>query len=601
MLAIGQVVMAAAEADVTSASPNGMLLVAALGVVAFVVGHATRRFVSEVIVFLGIGLLVGPTVLDVVDAQALASLDPIISLALGAIVFGIGERLEIPRLKALKHHLLPIAVLENLLVFGLCFVGLLSIGQSVSVAYLLAAIAMSTSPTTLIAVVASKRARGGYTELMMATTAVNNLLSALAYGIGLPFVLGRAGGAQVGLIAFAQLIVASALIGGIGAFMLRRFMHTVHTAGERLLFVIVVLLAVVAVSIAVDAPVVVSTLVLGAVTANDRRDTSPVFNAMRTLNAPIFLVFFVVAGADIHLDELITVGLPGIVYALARIGGKVAGPWIGMLLRPSSRRTGWGPWLGAGLMPFAGMAIGLAAFTTERAAEAGLTELGSTISAVVFGAVVVFELIGPVTVGKALDAVGESGRDDLDDVDQSAPHLIHHILVPLSSPEMARRKAPQIVDLAASTNAVITGLHVVPPGQQIDPFVGDPALSVVAQLARARNVQFEPVVKHSANVIDAIVEEARAAAVDLVVLGEPVPTMMDQGGAGRRFVHEVARRMPRGVRVLVVPTVMEEDDLPAGGMPLTAGADASPSAVSDVAATAASAVGVTAVGPDKRR
>ncbi|MFT5564872.1 MAG: nucleotide-binding universal stress UspA family protein [Myxococcota bacterium] len=218
-----------------------------------------------------------------------------------------------------------------------------------------------------------------------------------------------------------------------------------------------------------------------------------------------------------------------------------------------------------------------------------------------FGAVVVFELIGPVTVGKALDAVGESGRDDLDDVDQSAPHLIHHILVPLSSPEMARRKAPQIVDLAASTNAVITGLHVVPPGQQIDPFVGDPALSVVAQLARARNVQFEPVVKHSANVIDAIVEAARAAAVDLVVLGEPVPTMMDQGGAGRRFVHEVARRMPRGVRVLVVPTVMEEDDLPAGAMPLAAGADASPSAVSDVAATAGTAVDVTAAGPDERR
>ena len=547
---------AAAEGADSAGSENALLLVALLAAVSFAVGHITRRYVSEVIVFLGIGLLVGPTVLDIIDARTLSALDPVVSLALGAIVFGIGERLEVPRLQALRHNLVPVAVLENLLVFFLSFFGLLALGTSTAVAYLLAAIALSTSPTTIVAVLNSKRARGGYTDLMMATTAVNNVISALVYGLGLPIVLGQAGGATVGLAAFAQLIILSAAIGAVGAWVLRRFMHTVHTAGERLLFVLVTLLAVVAVSIAVEAPVVVSTLVLGAVTANDRRDTSPVFDALRTLDAPIFLVFFVVAGADIHLSELAAVGLTGVVYALARIIGKVAGPWIGMNLRSSSRRTGWGPWLGAGLMPFAGMAIGLAAFTTERANATGLDELGSTVSAVVFGSVVVFELIGPISVGRALEAVGEAGKDVSDEQDDSAPHLVRHILVPLSSPEMARRKAPQIVDLAASTNAVITGLHVVPPGQRSDPLVGDPALSVVAQLARSRRVQFEPVVRQSASVVDCIVEEARAAAVDLVVLGEPVPRMMDQGGGGRRFVHEVAGRMPPGVRVLVVPTVV---------------------------------------------
>lgn len=547
---------AAAEGAESAGSDNALLLVALLAAVSFAVGHITRRYVSEVIVFLGIGLLVGPTVLDIIDARALTALDPVVSLALGAIVFGIGERLELPRLQALRHNLMPVAVLENLLVFFLSFFGLLAVGVSTAVAYLLAAIALSTSPTTIVAVLNSKRARGGYTDLMMATTAVNNVVSGLVYGLGLPIVLGRAGGATVGLAAFAQLLVLSAAIGAVGAWVLRRFMHSVHTAGERLLFVMVVLLAVVAVSIAVEAPVVVSTLVLGAVTANDARDTAPVFDALRTLDAPIFLVFFVVAGADIHLGELAAVGVTGVVYALARTIGKVAGPWIGMNLRSSSRRTGWGPWLGAGLMPFAGMAIGLAAFTTERAAAAGLDELGSTVSAVVFGSVVVFELIGPISVGRALEATGEAGRDVPDEQDETAPHLVRHILVPLSSPEMARRKAPQIVDLAASTNAVITGLHVVPPGQRSDPLVGDPALSIVSQLARSRRVQFEPVVRQSASVVDCIVEEARAAAVDLVVLGEPVPRMMDQGGGGRRFVHEVAGRMPSGVRVLVVPTVV---------------------------------------------
>jgi nucleotide-binding universal stress UspA family protein len=220
-------------------------------------------------------------------------------------------------------------------------------------------------------------------------------------------------------------------------------------------------------------------------------------------------------------------------------------------------------------MPFAGMAIGLAAFTTERAAVAGLDDLGSTVSAVVFGSVVVFELIGPITVGRALEATGEAGRDVVEDADDSSMHIVRHILVPLSSPEMAGRKAAQIVDLAASAHAVVTGLHVVPPGRSIDPLVGAPALAVVGQLARARRVQFEPVVRHSTDVVQCIVDTARAAAVDLVVLGEPVPAISEQGGSGRRFVHEVVRRMPAGVRVIVVPTVLPdprpipEDDDPA--------------------------------------
>lgn len=560
LAALPTMLAAEGSAATTSGANETLLIIAVLGAVSFVVGHATRNYVSEVIVFLAIGLAVGPTWLDIIDATAIAALDPVISVALGAIIFGIGERLEIPRLQALRHNLAPVAFLENVLVFFLCFFGLLAIGSSVAVAFLLAAIALSTSPTTIVAVLNSKRARGGYTDLMLATTAVNNLTSALVYGLGLPFVLAQSGGAEVGLVAFAQLILLSAALGAVGAFVLRRFMHTVHTAGERLLFVLVTLLAVVAASIQLDAPVVVSTLVLGALTANDKRDTSQVFDSLRTLDAPIFLIFFVVAGADLHLDELAAVGLAGAVYAVARTVGKVAGPWIGMNLRSSGRRTGWGPWMGAGLMPFAGMAIGLAAFTTERAAAAGLDDLGTTVSGVVFGAVVVFEIIGPITVGKALDATGETGRDVDDDADQSAPHLVRHILVPLSSPEMARRKAPQIIDLAASTNAVVTGLHVVPPGQRADPLIGDPALSVVAQLARSRKVQFEPVVRQSASVIDCIAEEARNAAVDLVMLGEPVPKLLDQGGGGRRFVHEVAERMPAGVRVLVVPTVMSDRD-----------------------------------------
>ena len=534
-----------------------LLLAAGLVAAAFVVGQVSRRWISEVIAFMAIGIVVGPEFLGLIDAQGLTALDSVLSLALGTIVFGIGERLELPRLREVRHTLVPIAVAETLATFGLVLVGLLLAGVGVSTAYLLAAIALSTSPTTLVAVITERRARGKLTEHLLAATALNNVMSALLYGLGLPVVLAArsTSGAQQGALAFVQLVVASLLIGGVGAFLLRRYMDRMHRAGERLLFVLVIVVSLVAVSRAVGAPVVVTTLVAGALAANDPRDTRPLFEALRTLEAPIFLVFFVVAGAGVHLDELASVGTLGAVFIGARFVGKVAGGWIGADLTRSGRRWGWGPTVGGGLMPFAGMAIGLAAFTLERASAAGLDTLGGEVSAVVLGSVVVFELLGPLTVRRALDRASETGRDRSEEeaIPADAPHLIRHILVPISSAEMARRKSSQIVDLAASTGATLTGLHVVPPGSEVDPTEGAPALSLVGQLAALRHVTFQPVVREHESLVDAIVEEARRAAVDLVVMGEPVPGPLDHGAA-RRLVHEVAARLDAGVRVLVVPT-----------------------------------------------
>ncbi len=545
-----------------AAAEEGLLLVAGLGVAAFVVGHATRRWVSEVIVFIAIGILIGPEALGVVSTDTLASLDPVIAIALGAIVFGIGERLELPVLRQLTATMTPMAVLENLLTFVLAMVGLIAVGLPVDYAYLLAAIALSTSPTTLVAVIGTRQARGRFTDHLLSLTAVNNLVSAILYGLGLPVIIAARSstGAGQGVAAFAQLVVFSLVIGGVAAFALRRFMDTVHRPGERLLFVLVVLLGTVAVSRLAGAPVVISTLIAGALLANDPRDTRPLFGALRTLEAPIFLVFFVVAGAGVHLDELASVGLPGVVYVLARTIGKVAGGWGGAELTRKGRRSGWGPWIGAGLSPFAGMAIGLAAFTIEQANEAGLADLGTQVSAIVLGSVVIFELIGPLAVGRALDRTGESGADadggaEADAAD--APHLIRHILVPLSSPGMARRKASQIVDLASSTGATLTGLHVVRGDRQPDPDSVPPALRFLELVAQTRDVPFNPEVVVADSVVDAIVDTARALDVDLVVLGEPYYQALDRGG-GRRIVHEVARRVAPDARVLVIPTMEGE-------------------------------------------
>ncbi|MFT5222519.1 MAG: nucleotide-binding universal stress UspA family protein, partial [Glaciecola sp.] len=137
-----------------------------------------------------------------------------------------------------------------------------------------------------------------------------------------------------------------------------------------------------------------------------------------------------------------------------------------------------------------------------------------------------------------------------------APHLVRHILVPISSVEMAHRKAPQVVDLASSTGATLSALHISRPGQAAPE--AEAALQAVARLAAKRGVQCEQIFRESESVVDAIVDVARVAAVDLVIIGEPATRALDRGG-GRRIVHEVAERLPSGVRLIVIPTILRAD------------------------------------------
>ena len=115
----------------------------------------------------------------------------------------------------------------------------------------------------------------------------------------------------------------------------------------------------------------------------------------------------VLAGAELDLSLLPSLGLLGIVYVLGRAGGKLLGARVG------ARRAGFPEvvqrLLGFSIFAQAGLAIGLVLVTKER-----FPELAPTISTVVLGAVAVFELVGPLSTRLALTASRESRAQDSD-------------------------------------------------------------------------------------------------------------------------------------------------------------------------------------------
>jgi Kef-type K+ transport system membrane component KefB len=125
------------------------------------------------------------------------------------------------------------------------------------------------------------------------------------------------------------------------------------------------------------------------------------FEALAHTDPPLYAIFFVIAGADLNLALLPTLGVLGVIYVVGRMTGKFLGA------RTTSRWLRLDPvvqrYLGLGMLSQAGLAIGLILAVGHR-----YPDLAPTISTVVLAGVAVFEIIGPVSARYCLVASGES-------------------------------------------------------------------------------------------------------------------------------------------------------------------------------------------------
>jgi CBS domain-containing protein len=138
----------------------------------------------------------------------------------------------------------------------------------------------------------------------------------------------------------------------------------------------------------------------GVALANGSPHSNELFRYVENTVYPLYVLFFIAAGRDLHLESVLEGGLLGVLFVLARAAGKFFGGRLGLRLAGWEERMP--PHFGAGLMCQAGIALGLVA-TLEHIAPDATTELRH----VVVASVVVFELAGPWLVRRTAVSAGE--------------------------------------------------------------------------------------------------------------------------------------------------------------------------------------------------
>ena len=384
---------------------------------AYTIGEIATAFrLPKIVGYLAAGVLFGPSVLNTVTTESRTELGPVSSLAIALIAFLAGAELRWSEVRERGGVITKILASE----FALSFiaVGLLLVAlqdyipflqdaetrQVIAFSMLFAAIAIVHSPAVTMALLTETGARGPVARTTLGVVLVSDVVVVLLFSGVLALVryLVPPGGSDAPAISLGVVaweIGGAVLIGallGAGVALYLRFVKR-----ELFLFAIIVAFFGAELARLTHVETLLTLLTAGFVMENVSRNNEGELlrHAMERSAAPVFVVFFALAGAEMTLREVAQLWFLIIPIVLVRGFAMWAGTQIGARWA-NARREGRYVWMG--LISQAGVAIGLATVVAEV-----YPRRGAQIQTLFLAVLAINQTLGPILFRQALVKSGE--------------------------------------------------------------------------------------------------------------------------------------------------------------------------------------------------
>ena len=377
--------------------------------------------------YLVAGLLLGPFCIGALGLSGIgigfgtldevASLDLISQAALGFIAFTIGNEFRLEQLKQMGSKAIFIGIMQAvfttfavdvaLIILHFINPGLISISSAIT----LGAIAAATAPAATLMVVRQYKADGPMTKLLLLVVAIDDavglMLFSASYGIAKVLESGEISLVTIILEPVIE-IVLSVVLGsavGLALFGIEKFFHS---RSKRLSISIAFVFLTIGLSmlefeiggIHFGFSLLLVCMMCGTLFCNVCDFSEELMGRIDGWTAPLFVLFFVLSGAELDLEILANplVLLIGAVYIAARSLGKYFGAYLSCAATKCSKLIQ--KHLGITLLPQAGVALGMA-LTAQSLSD------GHVVRNVVLFSVLIYELVGPALTKRSLIAAGE--------------------------------------------------------------------------------------------------------------------------------------------------------------------------------------------------
>jgi len=405
----------------------GLFITGLMAISGFYIGKMMKWVrLPSIIGYMLAGILLGPSLLSVIDVSARETFSFLTDIALGFVAVTIGLELDFSSLKKQGGGIVYIILAESFGAFLLVTLAIYLLTRDMITALILGALAPSSAPAGVVAIIQEYRARGSLTKAIFAVVGFDDGIGIIIFGFVVVIVrsmlYGQTGVAGESLLSMMLIplgeIVLSFIIGSAVGFLFCVLGRKLHNPKDILILIIGFVFILAGVSIAMNISYILTNLVMGILIVNTqpRGFVKNIGDQLSSVMPLFFILFFVLAGSNLHLEALPSLGLIGIVYIISRSAGLIIGSRLGAVLGGADEKIK--KYLGIGIISQAGVAIGLALVVrrefaglgTVISAEAGITtgdRLGFMAITVITATSVIFEIIGPILAKIALSRAGE--------------------------------------------------------------------------------------------------------------------------------------------------------------------------------------------------
>ena len=391
---------------------------------------AKKVGLPAVTAYLIAGILVGPYVIGAIGVEGLGftsmenveSYGIVCDVALGFIAFLIGNEFRVSSLRKIGKQATVIGIVQAVFTTIVVDVGLIGLhfilGDKfpLPAAIVLGAVASATAPAATLMVVKQYKAKGPVTDILLPVVALDDavglVLFAISFGVARSIGAGRIDVVSVILEPLIE-VVLSLVLGFVMGLLFTYMERFFHSRSKRLAVSVTFVFLTVAISmlkfdiggVHVAFSSLLSCMMLGTVFCNICDFSEELMDRIDRWVAPIFVLFFVLSGAELELSVFANgfIVLIGVVYIATRSLGKCFG--ASLSARSVKCDQNIVKYLGITLLPQAGVALGMA---IQASAPGVLPNgVGDMVRNIVLFSVLVYEIVGPVLTKIALTRAGD--------------------------------------------------------------------------------------------------------------------------------------------------------------------------------------------------
>lgn len=381
-------------------------------------GKATKRIrLPSIIGYMVVGVLLGPSLLDLLSEGRQEEISFITDIALGFVALTIGLELSFTTLRKQGWGMILIIITESFLAFALVTALVALLTRNLPMALLFGAIAPASAPAGTVAVIQEYRTRGPLTRALYSVVGFDDGLGIVIFGFASAIAVSLVE-AETGASAYStgelllkplKEIGISIGVGGLVGILFSLLVRRLKSGSDVFILSTGAVFLVVGAAELLSMSLILSNMVVGIVTVNalPHRVSENIRSGISGIMPLLFVLFFVLAGGNLHVSAIPALGLIGLMYILGRSVGLVSGAWVGATLGRAEKVIQ--KYLGFGILSQAGVAIGLALAVKQEFTPLGAlgAEIGAAVITTITATSIFFELIGPILTKHALEKAGE--------------------------------------------------------------------------------------------------------------------------------------------------------------------------------------------------